>query len=194
MDICFHFSRANIKDKYLFWCRSVFHCGYFQSAMYESSSHSAAFSALDIVSSYWPFKLNCCNISFWSEFAFYRWLVILSFFSCACLSSIYLLWRNVFSTICLFCGRVVVLLLLSFKSPLCVLCLSYLLGKCKYFPLVYSLLLWKNHGQFFCRLTFSLDFSDDVMIKFGLCIWNKNATEVILYSSLCIVSGDISCW
>ena len=86
------------------------------------------------------------------------------------------------------------LLLLSFKSHLRVLCLSYLLDKCKYFPLVYSLLLWKNHGQFFCRLTFSLDFSDDVMIKFGLCIWNKNATEVILYSSLCIVSGDISCW
>ena len=115
--------------------------------------------------------------------------MILSFFSCACLSSIYLLWGNVFSTICLFCGRVVVFLLLSFKTPLRVLCLSYLLDKCKYFPLVHSLLLWKNHGPLFCRLTFSLDFSDDVMIKFRLCMWNKNVTEVsnpVLISMHCI--------
>ena len=48
-------------------------------------------------------------------------------------------WKLSFSTICLFCGRVVVFL--SFKTPLRVLCLSYLLDKCKYFPLVCVLLL-----------------------------------------------------
>lgn len=176
----------------LFWCWSVFHCGCFHSAMYEFQSLRSLLSTGHCL--FFPIsRLNWIvvifhsglNLHFLSDSQKLSDLELL--FMCLFVIHISSLGKDIFHHLPILWKSCCFLIIEFQNSFAC--SLSYLLDKCKYFPLVYSLLLWKNHGELFCRLTFSLDCSDDVMIKFRLCIWNKNVIEVsdpVLISVYCI--------